>query len=289
MRDILTSPRTAKIKHNRRVRKLRLIAVLLVLFVGLVGVLAYYSSNPRITINKIMITGNLTINAEDIRSRVLDEISGRYLRLFAKADAFIYPRKRIYNDLIANFPRIETLSVYRDNWNTLHIAITERSGSSLYCGEEIPETEENIGENCYFVNGSGFIFDKAPYFSGNVYFKYYLKLDDGSESPVGRQMLAPERFAEISSFIAGISDLGFKPIYLLADAGGDYHLYLDHSSSDTSPEIIFKSDNDLAAILDNLSTAMDKPEFASEINSKYDKLLYIDLRFDNKVLYKFNS
>ena len=53
------------------------------------------------------------------------------------------------------------------------------------------------------------------------------------------------------------------------------------------PKIIFKEDNDLGVILDNFATAMGEKEFANEINSKYDTLLYIDLRFKNKVLYKF--
>jgi hypothetical protein len=34
---------------------------------------------------------------------------------------------------------------------------------------------------------------------------------------------------------------------------------------------------------------MKKQEFADEIISKYDDLLYIDLRFKNKVFYKFKD
>jgi hypothetical protein len=64
-------------------------------------------------------------------------------------------------------------------------------------------------------------------------------------------------------------------------------LYMDHGVNDTLPKILFKNDADLENILENLSLAMKKSEFASEINSKYNKLLYIDLRFKNKVLYKF--
>ena len=45
--------------------------------------------------------------------------------------------------------------------------------------------------------------------------------------------------------------------------------------------------DDFDMILDNLSISMKKKEFAEEINTKYNTLLYIDLRFKNKVLYKF--
>ena len=65
------------------------------------------------------------------------------------------------------------------------------------------------------------------------------------------------------------------------------YLYLNHGASDTVPEIIFNKDANLETILEDLSLAMGKKEFADAINSGYNKLLYIDLRFKNKVLYKF--
>ena len=48
-----------------------------------------------------------------------------------------------------------------------------------------------------------------------------------------------------------------------------------------------KTDDDLTIMLENLSSAMSKSEFADEIKERYDTLSYIDLRFDNKVIYKF--
>jgi hypothetical protein len=66
-------------------------------------------------------------------------------------------------------------------------------------------------------------------------------------------------------------------------------VYLSSKDGDTTPEIIFKDDSDLDSILGNLSSSMTKPEFANEIRTKYSTLLYIDLRFDNKVVYKFKD
>ena len=68
---------------------------------------------------------------------------------------------------------------------------------------------------------------------------------------------------------------------------GTNSLYLYNDSSQVAPKIIFKNDNDLENILSNLVTAMNKSEFANEVNSKYSILQYIDLRFKSKVLYKF--
>jgi hypothetical protein len=287
MKDIPTSPRIIEIRHNRRVRKLRLSIIYFILFIVIIGALSFFLNNRSVILNKVVITGTHIIDQEDIEKEVFKNIFGKYIYLFSKSNSFIYPNKKIYNNLLLNFPRIETLSVRRDNLNTIHIDITERKGSYLYCGSMVPENKDEIGDNCYFINNDGFIFDKAPYFSGNVYFKYYIPLDEDIINPQGKQMVSIERFHEIMRFIDRVTSLGFKPIYIYLDKNGSYSLYLEHVNGGTYPRIIFKDNNELSLIEDNLSLAIKKKEFANEINSKYDKLLYIDLCFKNRVLYKF--
>lgn len=287
MKDIPTSPRIIEIRHNRRIRRLRLLVLCSVLFFSVIGALSFFSNNRNVVLNKVTITGTHIIDQEDIEKEVLRNISGKYIYLFSKSNSFIYPNKKIYDNLLLNFPRIEILSVGRDDLNTIHIDIVERKGSYLYCGSTVPENKEEVGENCYFINNDGFIFDKAPYFSGNVYFKYYMLLEDNISDPMGKQMIGVDRFHELARFIDAITAIGLRPIYISLDQEGTYSLYLDSSIGGTLPKIIFKDDNDFKIIQDNLSLAMRKKEFANEINSKYDKLLYIDLRFKNKVLYKF--
>jgi hypothetical protein len=286
MKDILTSPRIEDMKRKARARRIRLAMLLFILLLSLIYAIGYFSSNPRITINKIVVTGTRIINSPDVEDIVNKNISGKYLRLFDKKNIFIYPKKQIYNDLIKNFTRIDKLSIYRDNLNTLHIDISERSGTSLYCGSSVPEIESEVGENCYFVNDNGYIFDKAPYFSGNIYFKYYAPIEEGVD-PMGQQILPKEVFQSYVRFIEEIAKLKFKPNYLVIEKDGTSTLYLDHEPSATAPKIIFKNDADLEKILENLSLSISKDSFASEIYSKYTTLLYIDMRFKNKVLYKF--
>jgi len=287
MKDIPTSPRIIQIRRNRRARRLRLLILFFILFVSITWALAFFSEDRHVIIDKVVITGTHIIDQDEVEKEVRADISGKYVYLFSRANSFIYPRKQIYNNLILNFPRIESLSVSREGLKTLKINIKERVGSFLYCGVIIPENKDDVGENCYFINNDGFIFDKAPYFSGNVYFKYYMDLSGGGENPLGKQMTNVERFHALERFIDGVTSLGFKPIYLTVEPDGTHSLYLNHGINNTIPKIIFKSDNDLEVILDNLTLSMRKKEFAGEINSKYNTLLYIDLRFSNKVLYKF--
>lgn len=288
MKDILTSPRMENIKKKARKRKLRLSILFFILFIVLVFGLSVLSAYRKITINKIVVNGTKIINVSDIERKAKEIMSGKYLYLFSKSNIFIYPRKKIYKSLIADFPRIEKLSIGRDGFEGININISERAGSYLYCGASIPEEQKDIGENCYFINDDGYVFDKAPYFSGNVYFKYYIKEDSPSDIPLGKQIIDKEHFHRLARFVEGVSSLGFRTTYVLIEKEKGT-IYLSHADQDTSPEIIFKDDNDLDKILSNLSSSMARPEFANEIRSKYSTLLYIDLRFDNKVVYKFNE
>lgn len=287
MKDIPTSPRIIEIRRKRRTRRLRLSLLCFLLFITIVWALSFFSKDKHVVIDNIEVTGTHIINQDEVKNNINEVISGKYIHLFTKSNSFIYPHRKIYDNLILNFPRIESLSVSRYGLKTLRVKIVERIGSYLYCGENIPENKEEIGENCYFLNNDGYIFDKAPYFSGNVYFKYYMPIDGEVDNPLGKQMTDVDNFHKLQRFIDSITSLGFKPTHIFAGPNGEYSLYLEHEENATAPKITFKKDNNLDVILDNLSLSMRKKEFADEINSKYNTLLYIDLRFKNKVLYRF--
>ncbi len=287
MRDILTSPRAAEIHRLRRVARIRLVLLFSTLVVCTILGAAYFSSDRHLTINTVVVVGNRAIGRDEIVDVVLRDMNGSYLRMFNKANGLIYPKSRIYKDLIATFPRIGYLTIARQGLNTLKITIAERAGTYLYCGEEIPISHSEVGENCYFVNVDGYIFDHAPYISGDIYFRYYALLESGKSSPLGHQLMPKDDFHELTKFIEGLSALGFKSKELSIKANGECDLYL-LGTMESDARIMFQKDDDLATILDNLTLALGKPEFANQVQDKYTNLLYIDLRFKNKVLYKFN-
>jgi len=288
MKDIPKSPRVLEIKRKRRIKKIRSMIVIFVLFIFGIIILSYLSFNQYVNITQINIEGNNVIDKELLEKNINETLSGKYLHLFSRSNSFLYPRSAIYNSLILNFPRIEEISVSLKNLNTLNVNIKERTGNYLYCGENLPDNNYLIGENCYFLNDDSLIFDKAPYISGNVYFKYYMPISNmgNSDNPLGVQMLDSEIFHNLMRFINGVNSLGLEVDYLVLD-NNTYNLYLLHKEEYTSPKIIFNKDQNFDALLDDLSLAMKKKEFSDEIKSKYNNLLYIDLRFKNKVLYKF--
>ncbi len=285
-RDIITSPRIVELTVKRKKRKLRLTILLVLLFASIIVGSSYLSKYHKLTIQNITVSGTYIIDNKEVEAKVHEDLADNYLYLFAKKNAFIYPKSYIEKDLQKTFPRIETLSVKLEGLNALKIEIGERSGAYLYCGEAIPEEASDVGENCYFINSDGYIFDSAPYFSGNIYFKFYTPIEN-PESPLGQNVLDKDTFHETISFVEGLIELGFQPVSVVRTNEEQYAFHLKPRSGGGEPEILFKRENDLPTIFNNLASAMKKQEFKSQMVANLDKLLYIDLRFNNKVLYKF--
>lgn len=285
-RDITTSPRVQELRRAKSKRNRVLLIIFFLLTIGLVAGASYLSHQPKVTINSIKVEGTHIIDSTDIQEVVEDNMSGNFLYLFSKKNTFLYPKSAIEKDLQTEFTRIKNLSIRLEGLNTLKIVIDEKVGSYMYCGANIPENPSELGENCYFVNSDGYVFDIAPYFSGNIYFKFYLPIEN-DQDVLTQQLLDTKKFREIISFTDGLVDLGLDPVSVVMYDKDRYAFHLRANSSGTEPEILFKADNELPVIFGNFSAAMQNPDFKNQIISKYGSLSYIDLRFNNKVLYKF--
>lgn len=285
-RDITTSPRVQELRRVQRKRRSLLFIVFIILFIVLVIGLSYLSHQPKVTISNINIEGTHIIDSMDVQQTVMDHLSGNFFYIFSKKNTFLYPKSKIEKDLQKKFTRINKLSVKLEGLNTLKVVIDERVGSYMYCGDNIPENQNELGENCYFVNSDGYIFDVAPYFSGNIYFKFYIPLSNDQDI-LSQQILDKKTFREVISFVDGLVDLGLDPVSVVMYDKDRYSFNLRSNTINVHPEILFKEDNELPVIFGNLSAAMQNSDFKNEIFSRFSTLSYIDLRFDNKVLYKF--
>ncbi|MBU1046416.1 hypothetical protein KKH36_01375 [Patescibacteria group bacterium] len=146
-------------------------------------------------------------------------------------------------------------------------------------------------EECYFMDNEAYIYAKAMSFTDDVYFKYEqesLKTNNlGVTLPsdgriLGRTYLSesPERhFEKINLFIRFLKDINIDVYRLLVKENGDYELSFDNGSL-----LIFDEKQDFDVLLENLQAVL------IDLGDLEDKKFeYIDLRFDNKVLYKFKE
>jgi cell division septal protein FtsQ len=271
-RNVLNSPRLSELKkHRRRV----VLDKILILFLGILAIfisLVCLSRLKSLNISDIEISGNKVVDTEAIKNVIEQQMAGKYLGLFPKTNLLLYPKKNIETELENQFKRLENINLSIKNNKILEVSVDERTPEYLWCGN-VP-LQNNATQDCYFMDENGYIFDQAPYFSGEVYFKFYGSI---------------QNFKQLISFKDILISLGLKPIALYIANDGDIQIFLSGGSFATAPKIILRANADFENAAENLQTALTTEPLQSEFKNKYASLQYIDLRFGNKVYYKFST
>ena len=86
-----------------------------------------------------------------------------------------------------------------------------------------------------------------------------------------------------------LEKLNFKPIAFYIDKSDeDATIYLSYKENIlNNPKIIFKINDNSDKLIENLQAAVTTEPLLSKLKNNYSGLLYIDLRYGNKVYYKF--
>ncbi len=276
-RSVLNTPRVAEMKRKRHEalrNKIILSSVVFVLFFIGFGFLANWQ---KINIEQITVSGNKIIDSDVIITEVQAQISGKYLFVFPKSNFALYPKGKIKKDLSVKFPRLDDISLNVQNFKELQIEVSEREGKYTWCGDALPTIGTRPEDTkCHFMDSAGVVFDEAPYFSGDVYFRFYGKYNDTLY------------FNKLINLKENIERMGLRPSSLVAKADNDMEMYLSSGKlPPDAPKIVFKSDSDFDKLAENLQAAISTEPLLSQLKNEYAALEYIDLRFGNKVYYRF--
>ncbi len=276
------------LKQNKRVRLKRkkmmikaglLVVASLFLFLGLV----WGAHNERVRITNVYIEGNSVVLDREVKEVVDMQMEGKYFKVFPKDNIFIHPRWQIKQEILNKFKRIYYVKVSVIDFNSIAITVKERDPYALWCVEELSENKKNTASSCYFIDDKGFAFTKSPAFSDNVYFTVYSgSLVENSNELLGKNFLSEERFVRLMQLRSLLAKEGLDVTHLTQEENDDFEFYLVSGG-----KLIFNEYQDIEKLLHNLVAAM---EVKKDEGQKIDKNLeYIDIRFNNKVLFKFRS
>lgn len=260
------SPELAEKRRKRLARFFGLsIGVGLILAVALVFLLRI----DWFKIKSIEITGNSVETSKNISDITKEKLAGNYLYLIPRSNFIFYPRRALSESLLYNFKRFEAVDVSYAGNNTLLVDVKERKPLWLWC--------EN--QECYFMDKSGYVFAKAPNFSGHVYLRASGGLDNQGGEVIGSTFAQNWNFGELYSFVESMKEKGFVPVEIAITAESDAELVLKNG------EVIKLSPTkSLSAARADFENALASGLISSEI-----PLQYVDLRFDNKIFYKLRE
>ncbi|MCE9585198.1 FtsQ-type POTRA domain-containing protein [Candidatus Nomurabacteria bacterium] len=280
-RVVLDSPHLSELRKKRKdifKKKIILYFSGIGVFFVIFCVLSYL---PFFKIKEIQINGVKILEIQEIKDNINIKLKNHF-SIFSKKNIFLYPKNKISNYL-NNIPRVKDYKIYREGLNKIIIDITERGNKFIWC----KDFNFDFKNQCYFMNDEGYILDIAPYFSGNVYFKFFGPLTKENNIPIGSYFIQ-DIFKNISIFKNNLEQINIKPVYFLLNENKEIEIYLEKKSDNVeSPKIIMNYDSDFDKTFKNLQVALETEPLAGDFKNKYSSLLYIDLRYGNKVYYKF--
>lgn len=265
MSRIIYTPETKR-KKNISSKKYFRNAVIFFLAITIFTAIIYLSKLPVLQINQIEVSGNQTIEKNEIENRLNDILSGFYFYFIPKKNYFLVAIKLIEKNILDSFPRIEQVSVKKKPLKSLLIQIKEREPWAVYCSQK-----------CFFIDKSGFAYEESFINSGNLI--RFIR-EDNDDVSVGKYAIQNGVINILSNIENKIDVLGLGPVT-------EYNL-----SSKLTEELKIKTGEGFYLIFnmnenwDKIFTIL-KTVLNEEIKEKSKNLDYIDLRFGNRVFYKF--
>ncbi len=261
--------------RERRLRRKRILlslfAALIVLSVALVVGLTWI---PFIRIHAIEVSGQKSVEKEDVLRVVEAELAGGYLYLFAKSNIFLYPKTAIRQAVLHTFPTFSKVTVSALSFQMLGVSVVERQPVALWCGESIASST-----SCYLVDEAGIVFAPAVVYSGDAYQKYFGVLK-GESLP--RQFLDATQFHALSGLADALGQkLGLRVLDVVVDDAGDVRIVFENTFALILPLSANQGD-----IFERFELALHAKPFTAH---KLSDFAYLDLRFGDKLYYKLKE
>ncbi len=267
----------SKLGERRRKRRIILLLSVPVLLLICIGGVALLSRLSAVTIQSVNVEGASVLSEEELISAVEEKITGNYFLLFPKRNIFLYPRDEIALYLREVFPRLKSAKLSFEDFKTLLLTVEERKPYALWCGVKTTE-ESGVQEQCSFLDETGFVFTKAPEFTGEVYLRYYGPLTAVTPREAG-QFLSAAEFERLDAFLAALRPLSLSVTGAELLEEGDVAVYLVGGG-----RFFIKLSSDYAATVENLELSLASDAFRGKTISELD---YLDLRFGNRVFFRF--
>jgi len=264
--------RTANLKKKKRKRTLIRSGILIGLFVLLIAGLSWAASLPRFQVKKVDAVGNTLVTASEIWQTIDEETQGKYLYLFPKKNFIFFPKRHVLAAVAAQFPIFDGAKIDLEGVDTVRLRVTERKPVALWCQGAVHEEGD-----CYFVDEHAYIYGVAPDFKGIVYVKYFGGID--FQDPIGHLFLTRERFSALAEVLAGVDKLGLNPSKVSVKDYGDYEIVISNGGI-----LLLNQKTDPDHLLINLETFLSQNKSTLTTHD----IQYVDLRFGNKIFYKFN-
>lgn len=246
---------------------------------------------PKLLISRLVVTGNKTVSAFEVRELLDSTLAGKWFGLYPKRNGLLFPRERLLQVLAQTFPRLASITLSQPNLSEIDLVVTERRADFLWC-----QTLPISISDCYFADESGLIFAPAPHFSRPLYFEFWATssapLQLGQLAlPLARWGKLLEIKRELEPILANSIFAAVKPAEARPGVAADWIFRLRREDQpEVGWDLRFDLSDDVSSELAAFRAVLADPEFIKEYQAaRANSLSYLDLRFAPKVFYRYNT
>lgn len=252
----------------------KILAVVIVL--GLCTGIFFLLRAPALQITSVDVVGTAVLDTQDVSSFVTTSLVGTRAWVFPKTSVFLISERSLEKMLREKFSRIETVSVKRNTFHSLVVTLKEYDAVYLWCTDK--------QDDCYFMDNQGVVYSQAPVFSGTAYPKI---ITGAPLAALPFEGMSTFEIARIAALEKGLSDIGIVPTQFRYVSKKEIAIDFLHNKHVSLLRIdpSIPVDTTLEYIFSGI-----RAEPLSSLFHNQEKILqYLDIRFSNKVVYKFQT
>lgn len=238
-------------------------------------------------ISVVRVEGVAVERPQDVRDAVRGVLSGSYFGVVPRSSVLVYPREQILASLASAFPRFSSVAIQREGSNALVVKVVERDSAYVSCYGD---------ESCYYVDQDGVVFAPAPLFSGNLFFEFHQDTVS-TTTPLGSRVMPPAEWANVlllrERLDALFSESAFATSttvreYVFTDGVREIEI-LNDGQAEKSWRIRYDVDQDVDQMIGTMREVIAYVTDELSKGKKDRSLEYVDIRFGNKVVYKYKE
>ena len=244
--------------------------ILLILFVLMsMSIFFYWMRHSSLNIRKIDVVENSLSKTSSLEANVSNSLNGNIFFFIPKTNALFFPRFEVQENLKKSFPEIAAIDIDLKGLHEIEVEIEE------YEPKIILETKNGT----FFVNEFGDIFMKTPLL--HSYDDLFVFSTEEDDLDIRSNFVDPEFLKSMISFLTNLESINIK-VFGLDYRNEDVYYVM----TDLGFEILVASTDNLEESFKNIKSIIENGALSEEdLNS----VEYIDLRFGNKVFYKFKG
>jgi hypothetical protein len=269
-------------QQKRKIFSLWFVTVFVVFSTGILILI----QQPFMRVQRVTVIGNETIQDDEIEALVRSLTDKKKLGIFPRNIFLFSPKKKIERRIVQNIPRIENVEVSVENADVFVVRIVERKSAYLWC----QNAAEGV-DQCFYMDADSYVFARAPYFSDRVYIKFEKENTSPEQVPLLQKYAFDTLlFHQLVELRNELEEVGIDIYKIVGGEYNDFSLYINRIDGfRVNPEghirVSLTMTND--RILDNLALVFAQERFMDKVQQSPYLMHYVDLRFDNKVFFKF--